>query len=328
MRSPRSFKKSFFLATLTIASFVLCSVPLQGWWSKGHVAETQLAFDLMDAFGRNYIGNITKPVYAQLSSDLKESLEKQYPNANEYARMALLPDIWSKKTAKIFFSGLNATLPKELEPYADEPIFPWHFIDTPYPKYKGCAMPTEVNAVEIMTIFEAIKVADLDDATKVALLILFTHIAEDLHQPLHGVSGVEYGCEGDRGGNDICAIYNFLGLCKYNLHSLYDAGMLYNGTFYFDNKAELAEILADLQSDFPMDYFDHEMLTDIDPGSWAAEDEDLADFVYSFLDDSNGTKTKPLSDEYRRKGRMVCKERAALAAYRLSFALKRYFVQQ
>lgn len=300
---------------------------LHAWNEKGHGVITQGSYQLMTNESQQAINKLVLPLYYNsINASTRHSLEKTLPDGNEYARLVLLPDFWMHNSAREFFNALNATLPNIIEDLADKPIMGWHFIDLPYPHYKQCAFNVlHANAVEILNVFENVINEHLDPQTQAAILILWTHILEDLHQPLHGVSGVQKDCGGDSGGNLVCGIHQKNGSCKYNLHTLYDGGMLYNGTLFFDTYKSINETAIQLYNDFPIDYYPVSTLSNTNPESWDYEDYQLANFVYSFEDTPNSTN-QDLPMEYRHKARSICEERAALASYRLAVVITEYFL--
>lgn len=313
---------------LLITLSFLLPLTLNAWNEKGHGVITQSTYNAMSPYAQNAIEKMVLPLYYQsLNATTRADLAKTLPDANEYSRMALLPDFWMHTTAQQFFDGLNATLPAELVPYANQPIMGWHFEDTPYPEYDHCPFNKQtINAVKVLTIFEKIINQPLDDRTKAAIFVLWTHILEDLHQPLHGVSGVEKSCKGDAGGNLVCGVYKPNGKCLYNLHKLYDGGMLVDNQFFFNYTTPMNTTMADLIQSYPPSHYPATVINQTEPAALDYQDYQLANFVYSFLDNQNNTTSKGISPEYAQKARAICEERAALASYRLAFIITKYFI--
>lgn len=148
----------------------------------------------------------------------------------------------------------------------------------------------------------------------------FLHLTADIHQPLHCVERYsEAHPEGDKGGN----LFNVIVDGKtINLHLYWDLGLGVFGTPHKSQKEnemtqeKISKLALEIMKEFPLS----QLLTqsqESNYATWAKESYELArDKVYQTKEG------EAVSDAYIKEGQRISKQRAALAAYRLSTQLK------
>lgn len=152
------------------------------------------------------------------------------------------------------------------------------------------------------------------------------HIVGDIHQPLHSCAYFsDKFPKGDRGGNDIKMSYGDKGQIK-NLHSLWDSVLLKvqdNNVMPLDQegKVYLEKYSKELMKEYTREALDGKLKKNWQFDSWIMESWRLCkEFVYpSILKDPNP------SQDYIRQGEKIARERLALAGYRLSDLLVKFY---
>lgn len=202
----------------------------------------------------------------------------------------------------------------------------WHYINLHFRTDHGRVTnkPEKENVVEAIDRFRKV-LADKTkpDADRAEALRFLMHFVGDIHQPLHAVArdSVQHP-QGDRGGNDfqIRPPASMAGdsYAPKNLHSLWDGGA---GLFpYFDRPLSPADRTAIereaelMEATLPIE--EQRGAKNLDPMTWAKESLDAAKRVTYDLNEG----AVP-SEDYMRRSRRVCAQRAALAAYRLAAIL-------
>jgi len=156
------------------------------------------------------------------------------------------------------------------------------------------------------------------------------HFVGDIHQPLHATTAVTKAHpHGDEGGNSV-KLY-MKGFDGDNLHFYWDH-MFYHWSPNGKDEGELTSPLQDHNKDFPAKYaaeimkeyprdnWDETDYTDIDPYKWGMESMGIAkEKAYPVKEH------RPLPQDYIDMGRATCKERVAIAGYRLAEVIKKCF---
>ena len=156
------------------------------------------------------------------------------------------------------------------------------------------------------------------------------HLVGDVHQPLHATSLfseiLQNGklVNGDAGGN-LISIFDPYKTNSKNLHSFWDngLGMFPNvSKFPYDDedKQQINRFAQNLSTEFPASYFGAEV-NQLNHKVWIEESHRLASQItYADID-----ILPVIRPEYVIIGRGVCKERVALAGYRLANLLRDLF---
>lgn len=197
----------------------------------------------------------------------------------------------------------------------------WHYINI---HFRKDGKPVTNKAPEENVVWAIIKFKKVLGDPKASkedralALRYLVHFVGDVHQPMHGVaedSGDHP--EGDRGGNDfkIAPIEGWSQRPLTNLHVLWDFGC---GDFLPTDRplnpketAKIDRLAAEIMKEYPRAKIDD--LKVQDPMKWALESFALAKSAAYNLNEH-----KPVSKEYLKKGREICRERAAAAGYRLA----------
>jgi len=64
------------------------------WNYTGHVVIAQIAYDNLNANTKRKVDYLSRLIYAQLPNNEIAQLDKQYPGASEFSKLAILPDVW------------------------------------------------------------------------------------------------------------------------------------------------------------------------------------------------------------------------------------------
>lgn len=212
----------------------------------------------------------------------------------------------------------------------------WHFIDRPL-SLDGSPLPgtpePEPNILtKLKDITEAIKMrikmrtpgtADQKSSKRVTdseLAAYLVHLVADAHQPLHcAILISEKYPKGDFGGNRIQ-----LSSPRRSLHAYWDqAGGLFGSTDYSPDFGKVSgkkiqEYADELTSAFPESALDW---SNMDPAAWVNESYELArSAVYVGIKDGGS-----ISKDYQAKTQQICRERLAMAGYRLAALLNEIY---
>lgn len=185
---------------------------------------------------------------------------------------------------------------------------PWHYASIPNGKtYFDQKRTKEGDIIEALYRFEdTLRDPKETKENKLAALKFLTHMAADLHQPLH------VGLAEDRGGNMIRVKWF---KSETNLHSVWDEELVDFEKLSF---TEYANYLNSFTRDEKKDW---EKGSFID---WAKESQDLRPKVY----DLNGADVPNLSYEYNYKVKPIVEIRLKQAGLRLAYVLNKIFSQE
>lgn len=155
------------------------------------------------------------------------------------------------------------------------------------------------------------------------------HYLGDIHQPLHASERVTPNRpEGDEGGN-LFLIDHYHDKAIDNLHFVWDHmfSPLPDDVRTNLNHTQYAFIQTfgdGVMAQHPIESFAAQMAVNNSPDSWALESNQIArEFVYEGL-----TEGEDLPEEYQKKGFELCRERVAIAGYRLGMLLSQIYVTQ
>lgn len=156
------------------------------------------------------------------------------------------------------------------------------------------------------------------------------HYLGDIHQPLHASERVTPKLpKGDEGGNLFEIDHYHKNKSIDNLHFIWDHmfGAL-DGDIRTNLNQQQYQVIKNLGEQIMQEYsfsdLQKQMMANDSPPSWAKESNDLAqNFVYKGL-----VEGQDLPTEYMQKGYQICRERVALAGYRLGVLLSRIYQTQ
>lgn len=185
---------------------------------------------------------------------------------------------------------------------------PWHYASIPNGKtYFDQKRNKDGDVIEALYRFEdTLRNPKESKENKIFALKFLTHMAGDLHQPLH------VGLAEDRGGNTIKVKWF---KTETNLHALWDEDLVDFEKLSF---TEYANYLNHFTKDEKKDW---EKGTYID---WARESQELRPVVYDF----KGADIPNLSYEYNYKVKPVIEMRLKQAGLRLAIVLNKIFIQE
>lgn len=262
-----------FLAIVTTPTITLA------WNAVGHMVIANVAYQNLKPAVRNRIDTLVA------------NMHEQYADVNSFEDLACWPDnIRSQK----------------IESYTH-----WHYIDVAF-STDGTPLKNLIdtdNALWAVNKIEpVIENSNANPYERVRFLAFFTHIVEDLHQPLHTASYISADLpDGDRGGNDYIVIYKNN---RTNLHRLWDSGLgVFDGS---KSSAHVTQLANQLIAHYPKSYFG-DRADDVNPEDWVTEGlENAKQVVYAT------PMHQPVSAAYIEKGQQLAEEEAVLAGYRLA----------
>lgn len=202
----------------------------------------------------------------------------------------------------------------------------WHYINIHFRKdgAKVTNSHSDENVVwAIRTQSDVLASTRSSKEERAQALRYLIHFVGDVHQPLHA-SALDSDSfpNGDRGGNDykVGPIEGWGDRPITNLHILWDFGC---GEFLpikrpldENSKKKIDDLAKTIVSQYPRSRFKN--LGDKDPAKWADESFEIAKaFSYTTPE---GKRPTP---EYLARARSICRERAAIAGYRLADLLNR-----
>jgi S1/P1 Nuclease len=205
----------------------------------------------------------------------------------------------------------------------------WHYITIPYDpdKILNCC---EIEKLDIMKksnnivwaigeCLQTLKNPKSIPFEKAIMLRFLLHLVGDIHQPLHTTSRfTKLHPEGDLGGN----LFKVQAEPYTNLHQYWDSGLgIFPGKsrpLSYADKRSIEYLANQICSDFP--HADIKDRINDKINSWVEESHKIAtEFVYEIEENSVPKWT------YIKEGREICRERTALAGYRLAYLLNDIF---
>lgn len=268
----------------------MCAASAFSWFDTGHMVVAEIAYRRLDPDVRN------------ICNDLLKSGKFNERNGDFRTSAAWADDFKTRE------NGV------------------WHYINFYFREDGGKAKgkPLEENVVWAINRFERV-VADKsakpeDRADALRFLI---HFVGDVHQPLHSTAReCEDHPNGDRGGNDFkITSPKSINPPVNNLHFLWDSGAGYfpqvvrplNET----GQRTLARLADEIERSLPFDQV-KDQLSKTDPNAWALESFEIAKSkVYELKEGEEP------GQNYLSSAQATCKQRVALAGYRLAGLLNR-----
>lgn len=257
---------------------------LWAWNALGHEVVALIAYQHLTPEARNQV-------------DLAVSkMHQEYPDINSYAQIASWPDALRSQKIDTFTR--------------------WHYIDTPF-STDGTPLRNSIDTDNAVWVLDQIEVVvgnkEANPFERARFIAFLTHIAGDIHQPMHTVSRFSANHSlGDRGGNDY--FIKFKGQ-EINMHKFWDEGAgEFMGSFAPDHAAKLA---TQIEEQYPESYFGNKTSVSA-PDAWAAEGVTFAKAnVYI------APENEPLTEDYIDQSKQRAMQQAALAGYRLANVLNK-----
>lgn len=272
----KCFTVFLFLFTLSFNSYA--------WNAVGHMVIADIAYQKL------------QPSVREKVDSLVGQLHKEYPEIATYKQIAYWPDALRSQKIETFTH--------------------WHYIDTPYsadgtPAKSG--IDTDNAAWAIKQIEVVVKNNQANTYDRARFLAFLTHIAADLHQPLHTLSLFSSAHpHGDRGGNAYMVSYNNQ---RINVHKIWDAGV---GIFTAQTGNDpIREMSTAIMAEYPESHFG-DQVANLVPEDWVKEGVNNAK-TYVYVAPEN----QPVPAGYITTGQQISKQRAALAGYRLAAILNK-----
>lgn len=298
--------KKIILFFLLIFSFGALS-----WNLKGHVLVAQMAYENLNPTVRFQVNQLAKRVFSQLPYQQQRFMNRQFGDVSTFAKVASLPDGWRSLPLEKVYRKFNAPLDNVLSPFAEDNTSSWHFINKAYP-HRYCKLVRKQNVTwAIPMLKKAFQETD-NENTKAVTLVFLIHFVADAHQPLHTITGVNWICQGDAGGNAYC-LKTEGGQCVLNLHALWDSAL-----GYLWSTRNLQNAAALLQHQYPVSHFSS-ALSDLNPDAWVKNEYQYAPFIYSTPADQMPSAV------YYEQGRKIAQRQMVLAAYRLAEILNQLY---
>jgi len=293
----------------TVLLLAMLPVIANAWNFTGHVVVAQIAYNNLTPEVKSKADKLAAIIFNALASQEQKRLDRQYPNASTFAKIAPMPDIWRQCKLNTLFTQFNANIPENLLPFSNASTASWHFMDAAYPQTSHCKTIQPTNVVWALNTIEPDLATSHHENTQALLMVLTEHFVGDIHQPLHAITNVTHGCSGDSGGNQFCLRKNQAGRCTINLHSLWDSAV-----GFLKPHQNIAKTAYMLQISYPKSQVS-ELLKDNNLADWIKEDEKFAPFIYSTPEN-----TDP-SPAYYKEGQAIAKKQLVLAGYRLAATL-------
>lgn len=271
----------------SVSLLIALSTPSLAWWNGGHQAVGLIAFH-------------------QLTAQQQQKL------------MQILGSHPGEESYKISFPNC-CTWPDAIRGQADDRPT-WHYKDLPF--WDGVAQhrighQDEQNAdFAIRANLEIMADEFSSNEQRARALSWLGHIIGDIHQPLHAAARCTPAHpDGDRGGNDFKVNLSNWNIKSGNLHKFWDSGALL--LHPEPNPEQLERFVEETERLYPRSSFQAEQLRS-DSSTWIEESFELAkQVVYPGVQE----QSEP-SPEYIQRSQPICRQRIALAGYRLGFMLR------
>lgn len=271
-----------YLSVLSGLVLLFVCLNANAWNALGHMVIANIAYQ-----------NLKPEVRAKVDR-LVEYFHEEYPNMDSLLQLAYWPDAIRSQKIETFTR--------------------WHYINVSFSKDNRKVKDTydTDNAVwALKNIHNVVKYEKANVYERARFLAFFVHIVGDLHQPLHTVDLVsEEHPDGDEGGNLYHVKYKNK---RVKLHALWDRGV---DVFDLEPSVNNANILSNqITALYSKAYFG-KRIEDLKSENWLKEGMyNAKTYVYSTPED------KPVSEKYIEDVRVVAKQQAALAGYRLGALL-------
>ena len=269
----------------------------------------QVAYDNLSPPAKQKANRLASLIWHQLPYAEQMKLDKHYPTATTFAKIAMLPDTWRKWHLQTIFRDFSAPVPTNLLRYAFKNTQGWHYINLPYPTTSLCHTIQPQNVTWAIPTLEQSMRHSQDENQQAVIMVLLEHLVGDSEQPLHAISRVNNQCQNDRGGNQFCLRMNSRGRCTKNLHSLWD-----NAVGFLKPHQNIQRTAFRLEQRYPKTEFTSR-LQNASPLSWAKTNLGYAAFIYGLPENE-----KP-SPSYYREGQAIATTQLTLAGYRLATLL-------
>lgn len=309
IKNKMTFKKItvliIFSLTFGFSSFAY------GWSFTGHVIIAQIAYDNLTPRAKAKADTLAATIFTQLPGQEQRKLDQHYATASTFAKVAVLPDLWRKWKLSTVYHAFNAPVPSVFGDADAVKLQPLHFINLDYPDSLQCGSPNPMNAVWAIQKSEQALAQSTNKATQAVSLVLLEHFVGDIHQPLHVLSNVSHGCQGDAGGNAFCLKQSASGQCRQSLHALWD-----NAVGFIKPKMNIAQAAYRLEQRYPKTQLEASLKNE-DPMCWAKINYGYAGFIYNLPEYQKPTPT------YYQQGQILATTQMALAGYRLADILNK-----
>lgn len=309
------FKRVFFLGLFLVTQ-------ASAWNYGAHVLVGQIAFDQLSPRVQEKLGEPVKALWAHLPEESVAEMNKFYPDPqiSLFAKTLVLADqfkmlaVFKRRTLEKTLIVLNIVPPKWFKPYLQERTNAWHFFNMPVSR--GAALFQCHIEEDKRSILWAIKLLQAGAKKKNTpeqhglILALLGHFVGDAHQPLHFLDAFDSHCHGDMGAITFCLSPPLSGYCKKNLHVLWD-GLL--GLTAYDTlpKRSIPDLAKEIEKEFPLSTMSVH-LKHLNTQDWLLESLQYAPFIYN-----TPIGVEP-NEAYYRVGRLIAKQKIALAGYRLA----------
>ena len=311
IKTDRKMARSLILLSL----LTLCQIS-HAFNYVSHIAIAETTYSML---GNNLQGKLNKIACSMIDSDAddKQDHYDKYESVACFSKIAITPDIRRSNKLSTLYSAYRADLQSNLEPFQDQVIKNWHFINFRFdPENQACDfIKHNDNVVWAINLLIQSYNHPSNDTGKALVLSALLHYVADIHQPLHTVArdrDAGPGCLSDLGGNRFCISEpKNNGACRSNknLHA------------YWDRNADAWTRRDDLSNYVRQLKYASEKIgladDSLDPYEWAKESWSHAEFAY-------GTPEGKEPDRaYRAEAQKIIMNRMALAAVRLKLLIEK-----
>ena len=280
-----------------------------------HVAIAETTYSMLDKKLQDNLNRIACSMIDSNTGDKKDHYDN-YEGVACFSKIAITPDIRRSNKLSTLYSAYSADLQSNLEPFQDQVIKNWHFINFRFdPENQACNfIRHNDNVVWAINLLIQSYNHTSNDTGKALVLSSLLHYVADIHQPLHTVAAdrdTGPGCLSDLGGNRFCISEpKKNGGCRSNknLHAYWD-----RNAGAWTKRDDLSNYVRQLKSaSEKIDLADDSL----DPYEWAKESWKYAEFAY-------GTPEGKEPDRaYRAEAKKIIIDRMALAAVRLKLLIE------
>lgn len=292
-------------------SFLISSYVFS-WNYYIHTVIAQIAYDQLPLQKKRVIEELANHIFTQLPQKEQNKLNQFYSGVSTFAKTSALPDAWRSWSFITLFKNFTSIEPTDFIEFSPQITHDWHFIDIPYPHNSCPPIASNNNVVWAITTLQKDLPNITDQNTKAVFLIMLSHFIGDIHQPLHAINNVMKSCDGDHGGNNFC-LQRRNGICKKNLHALWDEGV-----DYFNYRENVLAVSLKLQALYPRKTFTQPLL-EWNQEKWAEESYAFAAKVY------HTPEEQIPSAAYFKQSKAIAAYQVTLAGYRLAEFINRYF---
>lgn len=319
----RGFPSLKLVMLLLLSLYFLLGFSAQSyaWNFEGHTQLTLKIYDGLTAHEQDYFYNLA-------------SLLGKKNTRVQVGRLGSWADRHRDKTLKSLFRSYGQSVPGPLKPDENLNTSLWHFHNTFVSSanreidFEHCRLENRGGLLEKILLLDDVlfnselKLSKKQEAIVIAIQL---HLLQDLHQPLHLLSGVGGRCRHDLGGNKVCLDHGKAKRCALNLHQYWDGGLglfekkttAVTGTSSWSFEYKLA---VEERSDVNLNNDKQKNITSsLRLDEWTAN---TASFVNAVYDKDNS----PLSAVYQARGRKVVEKQLARCVLRSTQYLKSYYL--